>query len=39
MAELMMPLRNVFQWVSEFPTSIAIRESLCSLPTSRWLMS
>ena len=28
MAEMMMPLRNLFQWVSEFPTSIAIRESL-----------
>jgi len=32
MAELMMPLRNVFQWVSEFPTSIAIRESLLFSP-------
>jgi hypothetical protein len=28
MAEMMMPLRDLFQWVSEFPTSIAIRESL-----------
>src|SRR5262245_22400491 len=32
MAELMMPLRNVFQWVSEFPSSIAIRESLFVSP-------
>jgi len=32
MAELMMPLRNVFQWVSELPTSIAIRESLLFSP-------
>src|SRR4029453_1683840 len=32
MAELMMPLRNVFQWVSELPTSIAIRESLFFSP-------
>jgi hypothetical protein len=32
MAEMMMPLRNVFQWVSEFPTSIAIRESLFFSP-------
>ena len=32
MAEFMMPLRNVFQWVSEFPTSIAIRESLLFSP-------
>src|SRR5678815_5701197 len=32
MAEFMMPLRNVFQWVSELPTSIAIRESLFFSP-------
>ena len=32
MAELLMPLRNLFQWVSEFPTSIAIRESLYVAP-------
>ncbi len=32
MAEFMMPLRNLFQWVSEFPTSIAIRESLLFSP-------
>ena len=27
MAELLMPLRGLFEWVNEFPTSIAIRES------------
>ena len=27
MADLMMPLHDLFQWVSELPTSIAIRES------------
>jgi hypothetical protein len=32
MAELLMPLRDLFQWVSEFPTSIAIRESLYVSP-------
>src|SRR5678815_40389 len=32
MAELMMPLRNVFQWRSAFPSSIAIRESLFVSP-------
>src|SRR5687767_548813 len=27
MAEFLMPLRGLFEWVNEFPTSIAIRES------------
>jgi hypothetical protein len=27
MADLLMPLRGLFEWVNEFPTSIAIRES------------
>lgn len=27
MIELLMPLRGLFEWVSEFPTSIALRES------------
>jgi hypothetical protein len=27
MAEFLMPLRSLFEWVSEFPSSIALRES------------
>jgi hypothetical protein len=27
MAEFLMPLRSLFEWLSEFPTSIALRES------------
>jgi hypothetical protein len=27
MSDLLMPLRGLFEWVNEFPTSIAIRES------------
>jgi hypothetical protein len=27
MSDLLMPLRSLFEWVNEFPTSIAIRES------------
>ena len=27
MSEFLMPLRHLFEWVNEFPTSIAIRES------------
>jgi len=32
MADLVMPLRALFEWVSEFPSSIAIRESLYFSP-------
>jgi Family of unknown function (DUF6644) len=34
MADFMMPLHDLFQWVSEIPSSIAIRESLFVSP---WL--
>jgi hypothetical protein len=32
MAEFLMPLRSLFEWVSEFPTSIALRESQYAWP-------
>ena len=39
MSDLLMPLRSLFEWVNEFPTSIAIRESQYFSPISPCRMS